>query len=310
MAGSYVDWFHRTREAMLSQRDARRWVAGVLDGTAGLVARSIQVQMHDEATAHDELCGRIWITQLSDSGVRWRIDFLNRGRHAGQLVATVVAEGGMVGIDSSGSRSRGVASVARDYGRFVQAQNAAPEAVHHPGFDGLQKGAPLFEAPPGPQGGPLLFSETVRPSLMDSDLVGNVSSITFFTWLAHVRDHFLYSIVPKAMVRRVGSPPANVGEALCIDEEMVYLREAFPFDDITVEMRLISASERSARIRYDFVRMKQGASEKVAIGHQHLFWVRREANGRLHSQNFPAELLGLMNPQDSEELPRVAGAKQ
>lgn len=309
MAGCYVDWFHRIRETMLSPQDARRWVAGVLDGTAGLVARAIHVQVHDEATAHDELCGRIWITQLSETGVRWRIEFSKAGQMARKLVATVEAEGGMVGIDSSGSRSRDVANVARDYGRFVQTQDAVSGAENH-ALEKLQKGASLFEAPPGPQGGPLLFSETVRPSLMDSDLVGNVSSITFFTWLAHVRDHFLYSIVPKAMVRRVGSPSSNFGEALCIDEEMTYLREAFPFDEITVEMRLISATERSARLRYDFIRMRQGGSEKLAIGHQQLFWVHRDADGALRSQNFPTELLRLMNPRESVELPRMAGGKQ
>lgn len=147
-----------------------------------------------------------------------------------------------------------------------------------------------MDVPAGPRRGPLVFVESVRPSLIDSDLVGNVSSITFFRWLAQVRDSFLYSVVPTDMARRVGTSHAGVCEAICIEEEMIYLREAFPFDDLRVEMSLVAATERSAKFRYEFVRRKQGRSEKIAIGHQQLLWVRREADG-LRSHDFPAELV-------------------
>ncbi|MEP7243091.1 MAG: thioesterase family protein, partial [Gammaproteobacteria bacterium] len=93
------------------------------------------------------------------------------------------------------------------------------------------------------------------------------------------------------------------------DEEMSYLREAFPFEDITVEMRLITATERSARIRYEFIRRKQGANEKIAIGHQQLLWVRRGSAGGLRSENFPSELRRLLEPtaqvEDSEMSERA-----
>jgi enediyne polyketide synthase len=309
MAACYVDWFHRTREAMLSPQDARRWVEGVLDGTAGLVARSIRAKLHDEVTAHDELCARIWITRLSEGEASWRVDYFKKlPEGARKPVATVEAEGGVVGASSEGSRPRGASNAIRDYGRFAQARPFIPEVEEGAGFDGLYQGKPIFEAPAGPRGGPVLFVETMRPSLIDSDLVGNVSSITFFGWLAHVRDRFLHSVIPKQMVRRVGTSSKGLGEALCIDEEMVYLREAFPFDDIDVEMRLIAATERSARIRYDFVRKRQGTSEKLAIGHQQLLWVHRDADDALRSENFPAELLGLLKslqPPEHSQMPQM-----
>jgi len=135
-----------------------------------------------------------------------------------------------------------------------------------------------------------MLVEAVRPSLIDSDLVGNVSSITFFRWLARARDAFLHSIVPTGMSRRVGQSLAGACEAICVEEEMVYLREAFPFDDLRVEMTLSAATERSAKLRYEFVRRKHGNSEKIAIGHQQLLWIRRDVDG-LRSQDFPPELL-------------------
>ncbi len=283
MAACYVEWFHKAREAMLAPEDARRWVAQVLDGTVGLVARSIHVQAYDEVTAHDELRARIWLTRSSEGGASWRVEYFKKTpQDARKLVAIVEAEGRLAGTSG--------AEAMHDYDRFVQTRPAISRVK---GFEELQRGRALFDGGASPRGGPVLFAESIRPSLIDSDLVGNVSSLTYFGWLAHVRDRFLYSVVPQDLVRR--SPPGR-GEALCIDEEMTYLREAFPFDDIAVDMRLIAASERSARIRYEFSRKKQGASEKVAIGHQELLWVHRDSTGSVRSENFPSELLNALQP--------------
>jgi acyl transferase domain-containing protein/acyl-CoA thioesterase FadM len=316
MAACYVEWFHKAREAMLAPEDARRWVALVLDGTVGLVARSIHVQVHDEVTAHDELRARVWMTRLSESGANWRVEYFKKTPQTTQdtrrLVAVVEAEGRVVG--------RGGDEAMRDYGRFVQTRpSIAPRpsvarAKDGAGFDELHRGRPIFEGAAGPRGGPVLFVETMRPSLIDSDLIGNVSSITFFGWLAHVRDRFLHSVVPHELARREGASSSDRGEALCLDEEMTYLREAFPFDDIAVEMRLSAATERSARIRYEFIRKKPGSNEKVATGHQELLWVRRDGAGAVRSETFPSELLRLLHPtppiEDDEISRRAEGAGQ
>ena len=202
----------------------------------------------------------------------------------------------------------------RDYGRFVQTRPFIARVKEGVGFEELHRGRPIFEGAAGPRGGPVLFIETMRPSLIDSDLIGNVSSITFFAWLAHVRDRFLHSVVPHELARRAGASSSGRGEALCIDEEMTYLREAFPFDDIAVEMRLSAATERSARIRYEFIRKKQGVNEKVATGHQELLWVHRDDAGGVRSENFPSELLRLLQPtppiEDDEVSRRAKGARQ
>src|SRR6188472_3412927 len=104
---------------MLAPEDARRWLALVIDGTVGLVARSIHVQVHDEVTAHDELRARVWMTRLSESGASWRVEYFKRSQrsdspqHSRKLVAVVEAEGRVVGT--------GGEAALRDYGRFLQA---------------------------------------------------------------------------------------------------------------------------------------------------------------------------------------------
>jgi acyl-CoA thioesterase FadM len=293
---------------MLPPGEARRWVAQVLDGTVGLVARSIHVQVCDEVTAHDELRARVWLTRLSESGASWRVEYFKKAtdddaNELPRLVAVVEAEGRSVGA--------GGEEAMRDYGRFVQRR---PSISRVKGFPDLQRGRALFEAGTGPRGGPVLFAEGVRPSLVDSDLIGNVSSITFFGWLAHVRDRFLHSIVPNEIVRRAPSDRAQGangrGEALCVDEEMTYLREAFPFDDILVEMRLGAVSERGVRMRYEFSRKKQGMSEKVAIGHQELIWVRRDYDGVVRSEHFPAELLRVLTMAETRSPQSPGGLER
>ena len=287
MAVSYVEWFHRVREAMLMPEDARRWVAGAVDRSAGLVARSIRVRVYGEVTAHDEIVARIWITQLSANGARWRTDFFHRSpQEPHRLVAIVEAEGGVVGAAAAHERPDAI----QDYGRFVETRPSVAQMGEISGFEDLKQGRSLFEMPVGPRSGPRVFVYTLRPSLIDSDLVGNVSSITFFRWLAQVRDAFLHSVAPPEMQRRVGRSPNGLGEAIATEEEMTYLREAFPFDDLRVEVTLVAATQRSARLRYEFVRRKQGTSEKIAIGEQQFSWVHREAD-RLRSHDFPPALL-------------------
>jgi len=286
---------------MLAPEDARRWVVGVFEGTVGWVARSIRVRVHSEVTVHDEIVVRIWITQLSESGARWRAEFFHRLPDGPRrLVAMVEAEGGVVGAGKTGSSARELPNAIRDYGRFVETRPSVNHVVNLSDLQQLQRGGPIFEVPAGPRRGPLLFVETVRPSFIDSDLVGNVSSITFFRWLAQVRDAFLYSVTPADMARRVGTSFEPQREAVCVDEEMVYLREAFPFDDIRVELTLVAATERSARVRYEFVRKKQGKSEKIAMGHQQLLWISRDAE-QVCSQDFPPQLLAILaSPPEAE----------
>ena len=95
------------------------------------------------------------------------------------------------------------------------------------------------------------------------------------------------------MERRVGTSPDGTGEAIATEKEMTYLREAFPFDELRVEMTLVAATERRARLRYEFVRRKQGTSEKIATGEQQFSWVQRAADG-LRSHDFPPGLLAIL----------------
>jgi enediyne polyketide synthase len=294
----FVEWFHRAREAMLSPQKALSWATAVIEGTVGLVARSIQVELLREVTAHDDLCERIWMTHRSQDGVSWRADFWRKSPDGSrEPVATLTADGRL--LETRGSEPSSSTDISRssDYDRYVPTRGGQSEVTDH--TDGccgnLETGLLIFEAQPGPGGGPLLFSQSMRPSLRASDLVGNVSSITFFDWSGEARDHFLHSIIPQRMTRRAGIGPRDPGEALCIKDEMVYLREAFPFEDIALEMKLMSATERSANIRFEFGRRKHNTLEKIAVGHQQLLWIERDGR-EPRSAVFPVELLRLLSP--------------
>ncbi len=162
------------------------------------MARSIHVQVHDEVTAHDELRARVWMTRLSESGASWRVEFFKKtgpkSQHARRLVAVVEAEGRVIGT----ARARRPARLRR----FPQARPSIARVKDGAGLEEPRRGQPLFEGAAGPRGGPSLFVETMRPSLIDSDLIGNVSSITFF-WLARARSRPLPAFGCPA---RAGAP--------------------------------------------------------------------------------------------------------
>lgn len=285
MTATFVEWFHRARELMLSAPTARRLMAGVLDGSAGLVARSIQVQLHDELTAHDLVRARIWATDQSDAAASWRVEFFRVGSgEAGVPVATVTAHGSVVGV-----RRQGDASALAPFRRFLQTRVSTLDAFEGP-LAALPLGEVLGAEPSTPLAGPLLFRHEIRPTRMDSDLVGNVSSVAYFQWLAHVRDLFLHGVVP-ASVSEPGSAAAGPVEALCIREELAYLREAFPFDEISAELSLVAATRCGLSLRYDFYRRDGGARQKLATAGQRLAWVRREENGSAHSVSLPVAVL-------------------
>ena len=126
MAVSYVEWFHRVREAMLMPEDARRWVTGAVDRTAGLVARSIRVRVYGEVTAHDEIVARIWITQLSANGARWRTDFFHSPPHGtAPAHRDRRSEGGVVGAAAAGTGCW--EQCHSDYGRFVGTRSSVAQ---------------------------------------------------------------------------------------------------------------------------------------------------------------------------------------
>jgi len=303
----YVDWFHKTREMMLPFEEARRWVQGVLDGTTGLVARAIRVNIFSQVSAHDKLTARIWINELSETVAKWQVDFFKTEEtDKPGLVARVTADGGITVSTAEGSRASRATAIWNDYGRFVRSENLAERVgVEKLGFSGLELGRIIFDAPAGPGSGRLLFKELMHPSLLDSDLVGNISSISFFGWLEHVRDRYFHAVAPNEMVRRPDMAKVSYEEPLCVESDMIYLREAFPFEDISVEMHLVSATERSVRLRYEFIRRKQGRAEKIAVGHQYLIWIRRDAQNVVKSADFPLELLsafGVVQPREQCEL--------
>lgn len=285
MTATIVEWFHRARELMLSAATARRLMAGVLDGSAGLVARSIQVRLHAELTAHDLVRARIWASELSETVASWRVEFFHVGSgEADALAASVSAHGSVVG-----TRRHGDAGALAPFRRFLQTRTPGLDAPESP-LAGLTLGDAVAAAPAAPRAGPVLFRHELRPTRMDSDLVGNVSSVTYFQWLAHVRDLFLHGVVP-AGGGRPGHATAGEVEALCVGEELAYLREAFPFDEISAELSLVSATRCGLDLRCDFFRRRGGAREKLATARQQLAWVRREGDRHAGSVPLPEAVL-------------------
>jgi acyl-CoA thioesterase FadM len=119
--------------------------------------------------------------------------------------------------------------------------------------------------------------------LDDANLVGNIYFARYFTWQSRACDQFLYAVAPT-MVTGAG----EVQEFLPLGSRMDFLRDAFPFDRIRLEMRVRGMTESAATLEFVFFRvLSDGSAEKLSVGEEDVAWVRRAANGSPVPAPFP-----------------------
>jgi acyl-CoA thioesterase FadM len=72
---------------------------------------------------------------------------------------------------------------------------------------------------------------------------------------------------------------------------MDFMRDAFPFDRIRLEMHARAVTESAATLQFVFYRIApDGLPERLAVGEQDVIWVRRTANGSPAPAPFPEEI--------------------
>jgi acyl transferase domain-containing protein/NAD(P)-dependent dehydrogenase (short-subunit alcohol dehydrogenase family)/acyl-CoA thioesterase FadM len=128
----------------------------------------------------------------------------------------------------------------------------------------------IYEAPQGVATGPVLAEQVFTTALEDSNLVGNVYFSNYSVWQGRTRDSFLQLIAPEAF-----RLPFK-GEAFCTNAFIKHLREAMPFDQIQVVMRLQTLSERGARLYFDYFQYQDGLrGPKIAFAEQEFVWTEK-----------------------------------
>jgi enediyne biosynthesis thioesterase len=109
----------------------------------------------------------------------------------------------------------------------------------------------------------VLFQET--------NLVGNVYFVNHLSWQGACRERFLRDHVPELL------PQLRGGLALVtVSCQCEYLSELSAFDEIAVRMTLVEVVQHRIDLRFDYVRLRGGVEEPVAVGRQRIACMRRD----------------------------------
>ena len=111
----------------------------------------------------------------------------------------------------------------------------------------------------------VLFQET--------NLVGNVYFVNHLAWQGACRERFLHEHVPEILAQ------LREGLALVtVSCQCEYLAELSAFDEIAIRMTLVEAVQHRIDLRFDYVRLRGGAEELVAVGRQRIACMRRDGD--------------------------------
>jgi acyl-CoA thioesterase FadM len=160
----------------------------------------------------------------------------------------------------------------------------AIEPTKGPHLD-LDLGAPLFAKAPGPQPGILLAEQSFSTAQEDANVVGNIYFSNYAVWQGRVTDRFFQSAAPQYFEDRGAR-----GELHRAETSISQLRDAMPFDEISVVMRLDELYERGARLSFDFFRHEPEGVTKIAAGRNLVSWAMIERGAAPTVLNWPDEL--------------------
>lgn len=149
----------------------------------------------------------------------------------------------------------------------------------------LDLGPCLFAKAPGPQPGILLAEQSFMTSQEDANVVGNIYFANYAVWQGRAADRFCYSAAPQYFHDRGAR-----GELHRIETHISQLRDAMPFDEINVVMRLDELYERGARLSFDFFRQEPEGFVKLAAGRNLVSWAMIERGAEPRLVNWPDEL--------------------
>ena len=144
----------------------------------------------------------------------------------------------------------------------------------------------VYRAPLRPVIEPVLCEKIMETSLENSNLVGNIYFTNYYSWQGKVRDHYLFGLIPEYF-RGTGKN----GELICLECSVKHLREAMPFDRISVTMALKSLRTRSVVFHFEYYRIgPDGRRIKLAYGQQRAMWVLRDDHCAPVPGPFPEKL--------------------
>lgn len=257
-------------------------------GEWGMVTNHAQVEMFGEAGLDDIIEARIWIGNVSgatNSTVDFNYDWLK-----------VVPHGGFERIAKGQLRmtwvkfSKYAAPEPQPLPEFIQSfihqvPNYTPEVLPE-SLKEVKLGEEIYQGPTPPFSGPLLREQAFTTSLEETDAIGNINFSNYYIFQGRIRDAFFYNLIPDNYRRN-----RNQGEFRCLNSQVNFLREAFPFEEIQVRMSLQKLYERGISLSFEYFRLTADRQQqKLAIGKHDAVWLIPAKDGSSVSAPMPTKV--------------------
>jgi acyl-CoA thioesterase FadM len=159
----------------------------------------------------------------------------------------------------------------------------------------------IYLAPAGPVIRPQLAMSHMETFQGEANAVGNVYYAKYYEWQGKLRDRYLQALIPDYF-----GGIGEHGEILCLNCRVDHLREAMPFDTITVGMSLKRLCRTRATLYFEYFRSMPGqAPVKLAYGTHEMVWVRRDEQGLPTPAPFPDQLRRAFDQAIAQEQVRA-----
>ena len=136
-------------------------------------------------------------------------------------------------------------------------------------YDG-GSGKVLYEADILGEDTGVLEESVINTTMEHSNLAQNIYFANYFRWQGHLRDRYLFNLSPEKY-RKMD----RQGQFACVHSSIKHLREAMPFDRVSVTMKLIRVYECGMDLYFEYFKIDNyGRKDKLAYGIHKLAWVR------------------------------------
>lgn len=267
----FVNWMGHLRElATLSLFP--QWIPDFRSGDWGAVTNSTTLDVRRAATAGDIVEGSVWTEAAggpAGSTLELAFEWTCNGERlaSGSMRTTWVRITGHGEAEPSANPPYLQAFVDANLPQRPGAPRERPRT---------DLGELRFEA--GPRG-KALHEHRIRTGFEHSNIVGNIYFANYTTWIGECVDQWCYSRVSGLLTKRLG-------ELRCISAELSHLREAMPFDEITIRIRRSRIHERGLILSTEVFR----GEHKLAAGQITLAWFAPDDSGTWTAHSLPQEL--------------------
>ena len=285
---SYFHWLGTVRETAL--KPIGKYIADEFHNGHFMATNFTEMDISGHVGNHEVMNGRVWVDRVLGNSMTLHFDWgkvmpggtIKQTASSRQQVSWIKVIGH--GIVEPVPMPEFFLDFLGKEGLLPEEGDAAPDEKPEKGrriYEGL--GDVIYESELVVKGGGILDEIIVDTTMLHSNLAQNVYFSNYFSWQGHLRDRYLYKLSPE-QYRKMD----RHGKFACIHSEVKHLREALPFDRVSIEMKLNRVFECGIELYFEYFKLRpDGEKIKLAYGDHTLAWVQIDGIDGYAARNLP-----------------------